>query len=60
MSKIYFEVENDSLKMININDILKTIKNNCYYRPSCKGCKYLNNDTLRCKFRDIPRQWEIE
>ena len=42
------------------DDILKAIKDNCNNYSECKGCKYLNNDTLRCKFRDIPLTWELE
>ena len=59
----------EALRMINNkteqeskteDDILKAVKDNCNKRPKCKGCKYLNNDTLQCKFRDIPLTWEIE
>ena len=40
------------------DDILKTIKDNCHNRTRCKGCKYLNTDTVRCKFVGVPSEWE--
>lgn len=42
------------------DDILKAIIDNCNNRSRCKGCKYLDNDALCCRFRDIPSTWVIE
>lgn len=60
MGKIYFEAENESLKMINSDDILKAIKDNCCNRSRCKGCKYLNHETVRCRLVGVPSEWEFE
>ena len=42
------------------DDILKAIIDNCNNRPRCKGCKYFNTDTVRCKLVGAPTEWEID
>lgn len=49
----------EALEQDPCDDILKTIKNNCYHRRRCKGCKFLNADTVRCKLVGVPSEWEF-
>jgi len=41
------------------DDILKAIMDDCNNRTGCKGCKYLNTDTVRCKLVGVPSEWEF-
>ena len=54
----------DALKTLEqepkTEDVIKAIIDECNKRQECKGCKYIDRDILRCKFRDIPSTWEIE
>lgn len=47
-------------EIIDSNDILKIISDNCRNRFGCACCMYLNTHTKRCRLGGVPCEWGLD
>ena len=60
MLQRFFDILRTEVDSKESDDILEAIRDNCRNSSRCRGCKYFNADTVRCRLVGVPSEWEVE